>query len=60
MRAIKCCYKCEERHVGCHSTCERYIEESKVIEKQRKEHLEKLNRDAHIYASMNRKRRNKK
>lgn len=21
---IKCCYKCQERHVGCHGTCERY------------------------------------
>lgn len=24
---IQCCYKCQERHVGCHGTCERYNDE---------------------------------
>lgn len=24
---IQCCYKCQERHVGCHGTCERYNNE---------------------------------
>ena len=27
---IKCCYKCENRSVGCHSTCDQYIAESKA------------------------------
>ena len=36
------CYKCEDRIVGCHSTCERYIayrketdEQNKLIQKNR-------------------------
>lgn len=24
---FSCCYKCEHREVGCHSTCERYLQE---------------------------------
>jgi len=24
---IDCCYGCEERHVGCHGSCERYREQ---------------------------------
>lgn len=24
---IKCCQKCEDRHIGCHSECERYKKE---------------------------------
>ena len=24
---IKCCYKCQDRVVGCHATCEKYITE---------------------------------
>jgi hypothetical protein len=25
----KCCYKCQDRHVGCHGTCEKYLEAKK-------------------------------
>lgn len=32
---ITCCYKCEDRHPGCHSTCDKYIQ-------QKKEHAEFL------------------
>lgn len=31
---IKCCYKCPDRHPGCHAKCERY----------RKEHADYLRR----------------
>lgn len=24
---INCCYKCETREVGCHSTCEKYLDQ---------------------------------
>lgn len=37
---IKCCYKCEKRHVGCHGSCEDYLRERKALdefnEEQRK------------------------
>lgn len=37
---INCCYKCEKRHISCHSTCEDYLRERKALdeynEKQRK------------------------
>lgn len=41
---VTCCYKCEERTVGCHGTCERYLnqvkehqEESERIRKAKEE-----------------------
>ena len=45
---IKCCIKCEdERHIGCHTTCEKYKEEKQkheeqkaIISKQRREYGE--------------------
>lgn len=33
--SIKCCYKCEDRHPGCHSECERYKQEREQYEKQK-------------------------
>lgn len=37
MSRITCCYKCEERTLGCHATCERYIEQSKANAKRREQ-----------------------
>lgn len=31
------CRYCEKRHIGCHSTCKEYIEESKIREAVRKD-----------------------
>lgn len=43
------CYKCEDRIVGCHSVCERYISYKKEMTKQNEliekaKHLEHLRR----------------
>ena len=27
---VTCCHKCERRHMGCHATCETYIEAKKA------------------------------
>lgn len=38
------CYKCEQRHSTCYSTCEKYKEfeaYKQIIYKERKEHFEK-------------------
>lgn len=32
---ISCCYGCEDRKVGCHGTCEKYIEECKQWKEQK-------------------------
>ena len=37
MSIIRCCYKCEERKVGCHSTCEKYLAERKVLDEEMEE-----------------------
>lgn len=41
MPGISCCMLCQKRYIGCHSNCEKYIEERKSFdelkEKQRKE-----------------------
>ena len=32
MSGIKCCYKCLDRHIGCHSKCLKYIDEKQKLE----------------------------
>lgn len=32
-----CCYKCYDRHLSCHSTCERYQAEREEAEKRKAE-----------------------
>lgn len=44
--AIKCCRGCEERSPGCHSTCEKYIQERSEYEKEKA--WEKANRECVI------------
>lgn len=34
--SIKACIKCAERHIGCHGTCERYLEERKKLDEYNK------------------------
>lgn len=31
------CYHCKDRHIGCHSNCERYLKEVEENEKIKKE-----------------------
>ena len=33
---ITCCYGCKDRVVGCHGTCEKYINEKETNEKFKK------------------------
>lgn len=60
--AIKCCNDCDDRSVGCHSTCTRYLEEKEIHQKKKAE-IDKNNRvnDEYIQyainASKNMKRR---
>lgn len=44
--SIKCCYKCEDRHLGCHSECERYKQEREQYEKQKE--IEKKAKEHHM------------
>jgi hypothetical protein len=37
MTMIKCCKDCEERHLNCHSECERYLTEKAGNRKDEKE-----------------------
>lgn len=64
-RFIKCCKDCPDRVVGCHSTCEKYINEKNAVDIQKqkeKEWLDKHRGDAKYAAKMrniNRNRRGK-
>lgn len=40
MQTIKCCFKCIERYVGCHSHCERYLKEKDELHKVYEKRLE--------------------
>lgn len=31
MSSIRSCYQCKERYLGCHSSCERYLDEKKKL-----------------------------
>ena len=37
---ITCCHNCQERQLGCHSTCKKYISE-KAEDEKRKEKIRK-------------------
>lgn len=53
------CRNCENREVGCHATCDRYIEWKQAhIEKQRKRFAYK--ETEYQYMAIARERRNKK
>lgn len=41
---IRCCYGCEEREVGCHATCEKYIAERKALDEEKKEKRDRQER----------------
>lgn len=44
MSAIKSCYNCPDREVGCHAHCERYLQEKNKHDKAReKAQIEKDN-----------------
>lgn len=47
---IKCCKGCEApvRHVGCHSTCEKYLKERKLLDEQN-EKIAEMNKNKRIY-----------
>lgn len=34
---IRCCYGCEERQIGCHGTCEKYLAEKASLDKERED-----------------------
>ena len=51
MSSFYCCKDCQERSVGCHSTCERYLEARAAHEKH--EAQLKLNREFYNYACAN-------
>lgn len=39
-KVLSPCYKCEERKLGCHSVCERYIAYAGVMAENRQERRE--------------------
>ena len=53
---ILVCYKCEYRHVGCHSYCELYLDAKKEAD-ERKKKVQEARRDEFIGYSGNKARR---
>ena len=49
---INCCYHCPDRHLKCHSTCNRYQEESKA-RKEMNEQIRKIKDKEYAYYSKN-------
>ena len=60
MRGIRVCYKCEDREVGCHSKCERYLEEVKKANLQRERHIRTLEAESRIYDTIEKRRKKKR
>lgn len=50
---IKCCYKCEKRHEGCHGTCEDYLRERKALDEYNEEQR-KIKQDRQNYNEIKR------
>lgn len=51
------CYKCTERMIGCHSTCEKYLAEVAENEEHRKKNAADANYNAYKIENMIRLRR---
>lgn len=50
------CYQCQERHAGCHATCEKGIAEEKRNEEiRRKRFLDNIENDSVRLKAINRK-----
>lgn len=45
--SITCCYKCPDREVGCHSTCDEYLSQKQANEELRRR--ERKDREAAEY-----------
>ena len=47
------CLNCKDRAVGCHGTCERYLESvAKMKEAKEKQHVEKMLHDIEVERSL--------
>ena len=42
MKKITCCKDCPERAAGCHSRCEKYLDEKKTLERDKEERRMKM------------------
>lgn len=47
-RKVTCCHDCQEREVGCHSTCKKYIEENEQYLRERERIKTEKNKEAAI------------
>lgn len=64
MTNIKCCKDCKERHIGCHSDCDRYNKEKSDSDKYKaivQSHKDKINRDrAYVRDALEKNRRSRR
>lgn len=60
-RTISCCKDCDNREIGCHSTCEKYIKEKKVRDDEKIEIHKNMRKDRFVtHTLIENKRRIKK
>lgn len=52
-----CCYKCKDRHVGCHSECDKYKELKDKVEEEKKNIRDRKKVDHMMYSVLHRKKR---
>lgn len=64
MSIIKCCYRCPDRTVGCHSVCEKYItqkaENDAIRERIHKQKMEEVNINSYTKQAYDNVRKNRK
>ena len=58
-KATAPCYKCEERQLGCHSSCEKYKEYAGIVEQNRTERAEANERNYGLISKRRQKERDK-
>ena len=59
-KPIAPCYKCEERQLGCHSSCERYQEYAGIVEQNRIERATTNEKNYGLISKRREKERNKR
>lgn len=55
-RHFNACYKCPDRHLGCHKTCERYLSEKRKYDEMRERKKKDMHVDMMLYEIEKKKR----
>ena len=48
MKKVNCCYECQDRHIGCHEVCQKYINQLEEYIAEKREIKKMKNRETAV------------